>query len=34
MNNKSFEKINIKIEVSIQQSTSVTNFSKSEECQI
>ena len=34
MNDKTFEKINIKIEISIQQSTSVLNFSQFEELQI
>ena len=34
MNGKNFVKINIKIEMSIQQSTSVPNFSKFEELQI
>ena len=34
MNDKNFEKINIKIEISIQQSTSALNFSQFEELQI
>ena len=34
MNEKNFEKINIKIEISIWQSTSLSNFSQSEEIQI
>ena len=34
MNDRNFEKINIKIEISILQSTSVTNFSQFEELQV
>ena len=34
MNDKNFEKINIKIEISISLSTSVPNFSQFEELQI
>ena len=34
MNNKNFEKLNMKIEISILQSTSVPNFSRFEELQI
>ena len=34
MNDKNFEKINIKIEINLQQSTSVPNFSQFEELQI
>ena len=34
MNEKNFEKINIKIKICIQQSTSVPNFSQFEELQI
>ena len=34
MNDKNFEKINIKIEINIQQSTTVPNFDQFEELQI
>ena len=34
MNDKNFEEINIEIEISIQQSISVPNFSQFEELQI
>ena len=34
MNENNFEKINIKIELSLKQSTSVPNFSQFEELQI
>ena len=34
MNENNFEKINVKIELSLKQSTSVPNFSQFEELQI